>query len=234
MDWEAFAGYLKKGGRSPSAVRRCTEHVAEFEVFLNDLGGGKNLGNALPEDLEQFVAEIESQAKSSAKLHLWAITYYYDFSENADIRKLASLMRQQRIKRKPFPLKRFRGVNQKHISVLSDIGIKNVKQMLSFGKTPQDREKLAAQTGVPKEAISELVKLSDLARIPGIKGIRARLYVDAGIDTVEEMATWNADQLRKHVVEYVERTGFDGAPTLPAEAKFAIDRAKLLPKIVEY
>jgi len=230
MDKKAFEKYLKKGGRSPSAVSRCLKLVEQFEIFLVDI----SLENARPEDLERFVAGVESQPKGSAKTHLWAISYYYDFSHNDDMSKFASLMRQQRIKRTPFPLKDFRGVDQDHIAKLSSAGINNVNQMLSAGKTPADRANLAAQTGVPAEAILELVKLSDLARIPGIKVIRARLYVDAGIDSIEKMAQWDAVKFLEHIVEFVARTGFDGIPTLPAEARFSIDYAKKLPKIVEY
>jgi predicted RecB family nuclease len=49
---------------------------------------------------------------------------------------------------------------------------------------------LATQTGIPVEVVLELVKLSDLARLPGVKGIRARLYYDAGVDTVENLASF--------------------------------------------
>jgi len=234
MDKETFEQYLKKGGRSPSAVRRCLKYTVEFETFLIDQVGDKGLDNAQPEDLEGFVAEVESQPKGSAKTHLWGIYYYYEFTKNADMRKFASLMREQRIKRTPFSLKNFRGVDQVHIGALANAGIRNVNHMLSAGKTPADRVNLACQTGIPEEAILELVKLSDLARIPGIKGIRARLYVDAGIGTVEELAQWDADKFREHIVEFVEYTDFDCTPTLPAEARYSIDHAKKLPKIIEY
>ncbi|MDH5596160.1 MAG: DUF4332 domain-containing protein, partial [Candidatus Bathyarchaeota archaeon] len=80
----------------------------------------------------------------------------------------------------------------------------------------------------------EFVKLSDLARILGIKGIRARLYFDAGVDTVEKMAEWNPKELRGMLIEFVERTGFDGIATLPKEAEFSVKKAKRLPRIVEY
>jgi hypothetical protein len=36
------------------------------------------------------------------------------------------------------------------------------------------------------------------------------------------------------IVEFVECTGFDDIATLPAEARFTIQKAKELPKIVEY
>jgi hypothetical protein len=131
-------------------------------------------------------------------------------------------------------LREFRGVNPEHIEKLATVKIKNVNQMLKKGCTPQDREELAKLTGVPLDVILELVKLSDLARIPGVKGIRARLYIDAGVDTLEKLAQWEPVAFREMVVEFVERTGFDGVPTLPAEARFTIERAKKLPKIVEY
>jgi hypothetical protein len=89
-------------------------------------------------------------------------------------------------------------------------------------------------TGIPLQTIVELVKLSDLARIPGIKGIRARLYHDAGVDTVEKMAGWEPEELRAMLLEFVERTGFEGIAPLSAEAAFSVARAKELPQIVEY
>jgi hypothetical protein len=67
-----------------------------------------------------------------------------------------------------------------------------------------------------------------------VKGVRARLYVDAGVDSVEKMATWEPEKLRAMVVEFVERTGFEGVPTLPAEARYTIDYARKLPVIVSY
>ena len=84
------------------------------------------------------------------------------------------------------------------------------------------------------DVILELVKLSDLARIPGVKGVRARLYCDAGVDTMEKMAEWRPEELRQMVDEFVERTGFEGIAPLPAEARFTVAQAKRLPKIVEY
>jgi predicted RecB family nuclease len=76
--------------------------------------------------------------------------------------------------------------------------------------------------------------LADLARIPGVKGVRARLYYDAGIDTVEKLAAIVPEELREMVVAYVEISGFDGQPTLPAEAKFTVEKARKLPSIIEY
>jgi hypothetical protein len=234
VEKEAFARFLKRGGRSSSAVKRCLSMAGEFEEYLQQHRGGKCLGAAGSEDLEAFVAWVEREPKASAKTQLWALRYYFEFEENQEMRRLAGLLRQQRLKRSPFLLKDFRGVDPEHIARLDAVGIKNIEQMLRAGRRPDGRQELVDATGIPLQTIVELVKLSDLARIPGIKGIRARLYHDAGVDTVEEMAGWEPEELRAMLLEFVERTGFEGIAPLSAEAAFSVARAKELPQIVEY
>jgi predicted flap endonuclease-1-like 5' DNA nuclease len=234
MNEGAFEKFLKRGGRSPSATQRCLRMVSEFEEYLQQHRGGKYLEEAEPEDLDAFVTWIEREPKASAKTYLWALGYCFEFNQNQELRQLAGLLREQRIKRRPFPLKDFQGVDSEHAARLATAGINNVKQMLEAGRTHADRQKLADETGIPLVAIVELVKLSDLARIPGIKGIRARLYHDAGVDTVAKMAKWDPEELRVMLLEFVERTDFEGIAPLPAEATFSVAKAKELPTIVEY
>jgi hypothetical protein len=234
MKEDEFHSFLKRGGRSQNAIKRIVGYVREFEAFLSEQCIGKSLEDADLEDLDHFVNWLEREPKASAKGHLWGLVYYFDHTSNKEMRDLAGDLRGQRIQRTPFLLKDFRGVNPEHIEKLAASKIKNISQMLKRGATPQDREELAKHTGIPVDAILEFVKLSDLARIPGIKGIRARLYVDAGVDTVEKLAACDPKAFRKMIVEFVERTGFDGIPTLPAEARFSVEKAKNLPKVVEY
>jgi hypothetical protein len=137
-------------------------------------------------------------------------------------------------KRNPFRLREFRGVEPEHVEKLAVAGIKNAEQMLAAGQTAEKRAALVQDTGIPEEAILELVKLSDLARLPGVKGIRARLYYDAGVDCVEKMAAWDAQALLALTAEYVERTALDGIAPLPKEVSSTISNAKRLPRIVEY
>jgi len=73
----------------------------------------------------------------------------------------------------------------------------------------------------------------ELARLPGVKGIRARLYFEAGVDSVDKMAHWEPEALRVMVTEYVERTGFDGLPPLPKEVSSTVANAQKLPNLVE-
>lgn len=230
---QAFRAFLKKGGRSERAEKRAIAYVCEFEKYLR-ARCGKGLDEAEVEDLQAFVALIEGEQKASAKGHLWGVAYYYEYKSNEEMRRMAGVLRQQRIERKPFALKDFRGVTPEVVEKLAEVGVRDVRQMLRAGASVNDRQTLAEQTGLAAETVLELVKLSDLARIPGVKGVRSRLYVDAGVDTVAKLALWEPEALRLMLADFVERTGFDGAPVLPAEARFTVAQAKGLPQVVQY
>ncbi|MCB0083547.1 MAG: DUF4332 domain-containing protein [Caldilineaceae bacterium] len=136
-------------------------------------------------------------------------------------------------RRTPFKLREFRGVDPEVVAQFEAYGIKTAEQLLMDGATRPQRAALAAATDVPEAIILELVKLSDLARLPGVKGIRARLYYDAGVDSVAQMATWEPEALRQMLIVFVERTGFAGVPPLPKEVSSTIANAQKLPKVVE-
>ena len=191
VDEEEFRRFLKRGGRSPSAVKRAIAYVTRFEQYLREQRCREGLDEARPEDLEAFVSWVEKEQNEGAKLYLGAIRYYYEYTSNKEMSDRARGLRSQRIEQAPFTLKEFRGVNPEHVKKLANNGIRNVKQMLEAGRTSDRRKELSAKTGVPIEAILELVKLSDLARIQGVKSIRARLYYDAGVDTIEKLAKWD-------------------------------------------
>jgi hypothetical protein len=129
-------------------------------------------------------------------------------------------------------LKDFRGVNPEFLARLEAIGIKKAAQMLSAGQTPEKRVTLALKAGIPEEPVLELVKLSDLARLPGVKGIRARLYYDSGVDNAEKLAAWEPESLPAMTAGFVARTGFDGIAPLLKEVSSTIANARNLPKIV--
>jgi len=234
LNEEAFQKFLKRGGRSPLAAKRIIAQVLEYKQYLRENRNRKELDKASPDDLEAFISYIEVKKKGAAKKYLHSIRYYYDYLQNPEMRNLASKLRKQRIKQTPFPLKDFRGIDPEHIEKLEALGIRNASQMLEAGKTRKKRQELQARTGIPTETILELVKLSDLTRIFGVKSIRARLYYDAGADTLDKMAKWNPDKLRTMLNDFVKRTGFDGIAPLPKEAEFTVKEAKRLPRIIKY
>jgi hypothetical protein len=231
MDSKGFLHFLKRGGRKTTVAERVLRLVSQFQDFLTEQPN-TSLDKAKPDQLDAFTRWIEK--KQNAKTYLWAIRYYYQFTKNEEMERYASQLREERIIRKPFALKDFRGVDLGHIATLKDSGIGNIHQMLDAGKTPRLRAALADETGIPANSILELVKLSDLARVPGIKSIRARLYHDAGLDSIEMIAALEPDQILEITTRFIQQTGFDGIPPLPREVQSLVKKARTLPKVVEF
>ena len=73
-----------------------------------------------------------------------------------------------------------------------------------------------------------------LTRIIGLGKKQARLYYDAGLDTLSKIAKWDPEKMRQMLIKFVDRTGFDGTAPTPSEATFTVKLARYLPKIVEY
>ncbi len=232
MDETAFTTFLRRGGRSPNAAGRVLGYVQDFEAYL--AGHGLALDDAGPADLESYVASIESVPGATAKLDLWGILYYYDFLDDVVMVHAAAALRRERVEKTPFPLRQFRGVNAAHTDRLAAEGIRFARDLQKEGRTPEARQEIANRTGVPPAAVEELVRLSDLARITGLKGIRARLYLDAGVVSVADLATRDPEGLVVELRKFVESTGFEGVPALPGEVRFSVDVAKKLPALIDW
>ncbi|MHA2255750.1 MAG: DUF4332 domain-containing protein, partial [Candidatus Heimdallarchaeaceae archaeon] len=80
----------------------------------------------------------------------------------------------------------------------------------------------------PIEEITELTKLAELTRIPGLKRKRARLYYDTGYETLETIANSSTKEIIQRISEYIEKNNFDGWPPERKEAEETINIAKHL------
>jgi len=225
-----FITFMRKNKKSERTIKRYVGYMKIFEDYL--LRQGRSLEQATPEDLKDFV-NWGKHKSIKVPQHMWAIRTYYEYKPNELMfnvtRELIGILYMENYK-----LKDFRGVRTEFVEKLASKGIKTAKQMLEAGKTKTERDILTRETGVPIEYILELVKLSNLARIPGVKQIRARLYYEAGLDTLEKMAEWNPEEMRKMLKEFIEKKNFDGMAPLPKEAVMTVTLARHLPKIVEY
>jgi hypothetical protein len=232
MDEQGFVSFMKKKRKTPNTIDACVENAKEFEAYL--VLHGKSIDTAIVEDLESFA--VDHIDKKRVSRFMWTLSYYFLFIDDSALLKAANQIRGSRIKtkRKSFKLKDFRGVKEEHTATLASIDIKDIEKMLEVGKTPKMRSELAEKTGLNIKVIEEFVKLSDLARIPGVKGIRARLYYDAGFDILEKLRSVTHDELLRITREFVEQTEFDGIAPLPKEAQGAIDTAKKLPNVAEW
>lgn len=221
---------MKRNQKKENVVRSTLQSVQALESFLKKVR--KGLGEASEGDLEGFAAQLGDGRTVKNSMH--ALRYYYEFMKYKPMAKKTGEIRARFLKTAPFKLKDFVGVEPAVISELDQHGIRNTQQMLRVGRTEPERRNLSKDTGIPGDTIIELAKMSDLARIFGLKGVRARLYHDAGVDTVEKMSRTNPDELIRIATEFISKSGFQGIPPTPKEAQFTVKAAKNLPRLVEY
>lgn len=232
MKEQEFRKFLKRAGKKEHVIDELVNQVRLFEKFLaGEAGVGAD--EARKKDIQDYVRTIDPER---VKVHIRGLVLYFKFAGKLELAHFAHAFREAGTAktRQVFKLRNFRGVDLDAVAILEERGIVNVEHMLEAGKTPDERKKLARQTGIPLKAILELVKLSDLSRLGAIKSVRARLYYDAGLDTPEKFKKWKMEDLRQMLVEFVQRTGFEGIAPLPKELNNAIETAKKLPKVIRY
>jgi predicted flap endonuclease-1-like 5' DNA nuclease len=126
------------------------------------------------------------------------------------------------------------GVGQVHTKTLSLAGIKSTQALLKVAATAKGRKELEEKTKIAHKQLLDWVNRADLMRIKGIGEEYSDLLEKAGVDTVVELATRNADNLLEKVIEI--NKGKKLVRKLPALSMIAdwIKQAKKLPRIVEY
>ena len=234
MKDEPFKAFLKARGKKTHVVEKLISQVRQFEDYLKR-ESNSGLDKATSRELQAYLAFLESSGSGVPKSHCRGISLYYRFVGNNALASVASDVREKAIAgdRRALLLKDIKDVNQKCVDLLRGISITDTQEMLEAGKTPKLRAALSKRTGIPGAVIMELIRLSDLSRIKAVKNVRARLYHDAGIDTVEKLAKWNPEKLRKFLIDYVNRSGFDGIAPLKKEVESTIKDARELPIIIQ-
>ncbi|MGD0707130.1 MAG: DUF4332 domain-containing protein [Anaerolineaceae bacterium] len=229
---QEFMQFLKRSGKKPHVVEGLVSNVHTFETILAD-EKHKSLEAATADDIRFFAQRLD---KSEEKKYMRALALYFHFSGQKLLAQLAGSLREEEIakSRRAIKLREFRGIDQDHFALLASIGIVTIADMLTAGKTPASRELLSQRTGIPQMDILELVKLSDLSRLEGVKGVRARLYYEAGVDTPDKFKSWKPSALYQMLSDFVKQTKFDGIAPLPKEVRVTISNAGKLPPAVEY
>ncbi len=230
MDEQAFAVFMKRNQRPDSVAKRSLQSVRRFEDFLRTQA--KTIDLAETKDLEMFAKELGDARSVKGTMH--GLRYYFEFVKNPEMARAASKIRSRYLQTKSMRLKDFLRIDVSDVERLEALGIRDADKMLESGRTEPLRRSLVRQAGVSYDVIVQLVKISDLSRIFGVKGVRARFYLDSGVDTMNKMAEMDPGKLMKVTSKFIKQTRFQGIPPTPKEAQYTIEAAKKLPKSVEY
>jgi predicted flap endonuclease-1-like 5' DNA nuclease len=126
------------------------------------------------------------------------------------------------------------GIGVTYGEKLTEHGIKTTDDLLEKGGTKKGREAVAATTGLPESLILTWVNHADLFRVKGVAGQFSELLEAAGVDTVKEFATRNAENLHAKLTETNEKLGVSGRVPSLESLKEMIAFAKTLPPKVSH
>lgn len=135
---------------------------------------------------------------------------------------------------KPVNLKEFPGVSPQDITKLKSLGVGNTMQLFDKVKTKKERDELAKKLGLKRDALLDLVKLTDLSRVKWIGPIFARIFLDSGVDTAEKVAKAKAEILFKKLMEINNRKKYTKGRFTLKDIELCISVAKDVPKEIKY
>ena len=126
------------------------------------------------------------------------------------------------------------GIGPAYEAKLNEIGITTVDQLLEKGASAKGRDEIEAKTGIDHKRVLDWVGMADMFRIKGIASQFAELLKAAGVDTIKELRTRNAENLHKKLEEVnAEKNLAKAVPRLDQVEDF-IAQAKVLEPVVTY
>ena len=120
------------------------------------------------------------------------------------------------------------GIGANYAARLEGIGIHTTDDLLQAGATKSGRAKIATTTEIPESLVLTWVNHADLHRIKGVAGQIAELLEAAGVDTVKELATRNAENLHNKMVETNNQFGLSGRVPSAEALQEMITQAKTM------
>ncbi|MCB1972158.1 MAG: DUF4332 domain-containing protein [Geminicoccaceae bacterium] len=126
------------------------------------------------------------------------------------------------------------GIGESYGARLRAAGITTTRALLKACADRKGRKALAGETGLDEGRLLKWANMADLMRIKGIGKQFSELLEAAGVDTVKELRTRNAENLTAKMAEVNEQKKLTRA--VPAEKMVAgwVEQAKQLPPAITY
>lgn len=126
------------------------------------------------------------------------------------------------------------GIGPAYGEKLQAAGVSTVEGLLETAAAKAGRKALAEATGINESLLLTWVNMADLQRIKGIGPQFSELLVAAGVDTVKELATRNAENLVAKLEAVQSEKGLTKAvPSLDKVNDF-IAQAKELGQVITH
>ncbi|GAB3746039.1 DUF4332 domain-containing protein [Spirosoma pomorum] len=126
-----------------------------------------------------------------------------------------------------------RGLTDSIQKTLKKQGITDTTALLDITRTRQQRNKLAASTGLNATTLLQLARRADLTRIKGIGRVYCDLLEEINVNTVKELAQQQADELHPKLITVNAVRQFTQRPPSLEQIRAFVAEAKTLPDLLE-
>ena len=116
-------------------------------------------------------------------------------------------------------------------AILKKHGVRSNLDLLEQGNSPAGRQALAARTGLPLEAITEMVHRADYSRMPWYNGKTISYFIGAGYPTLELLAKADLQKLTADILSYGQSIGKNLKFGVEADSGGIV--ARVLPRVVD-
>ena len=173
MSIKNFKTSMEEEKKNERTIHDYISRIEKFSEYLNEKKK-KNIEKVQKQDLTDFFKELkETESTPVLNRFSFALSNYFKFAKNEKMYNAANEMNGQ-LSIEQLKIKEFLGINKEDINKLSKLGVKTAQQMIEKGKTVKSRKELSEESGLSEGTILEILKLSNLARIGGLNGIKTR------------------------------------------------------------
>lgn len=133
-----------------------------------------------------------------------------------------------------YKIEEIEGIGKEYGNKLREADIQTTDDLLRRCGDKKGREGVATETGLSEKHLLEWVNLADLMRINGVGEEFADLLEEAGVDTVKELATRNAENLAAAIAETNEKRNLTDRVPSAETVQGWIDQAGTMDPMVSH
>ena len=132
------------------------------------------------------------------------------------------------------PISKLRAVPAQLRALLKLRRVTTCAQLLQAAGRAEDRARLARDMGVDPEALLDLVRRADMARVSGIGTVFGMMLEDLGVDDVPGLAAQDPVELHARLRDYNQAERIARRSPTPEEVADWVGQARALARIVTY
>lgn len=132
---------------------------------------------------------------------------------------------RKRLSTKVYPVKYMGGIGMAYAIRLEAAGIQSTEDLLRLCGTRDGREQVSWTTGIHEEVLLTWSHRADLMRVKGVGTQYAELLEAAGVETIDDLASRDPDELSRLLMEINAEWRLADLPPSPGTVQAWIVRA---------